>query len=191
MGCFWGAERRFWQVPGVWTTAVGYQGGVTPNPTYEETCTGMTGHTEAVRVGLRPQQESVSMTYSRSSGRPMTPRRASGKATTSGRSTARRSTTPPKRSESPSEESVAKYQRALTAAGLGDHHHRGVATARRSTTPRTTTSSTSRRFRTATTATPTPESPTPPIIVSISPLAVRRGGGGGHLLRAVEQEEHS
>jgi peptide-methionine (S)-S-oxide reductase len=58
MGCFWGAERRFWKMPGVHTTSAGYAGGVTPNPTYEEVCSGRTGHAEVVMVVYRPDQVS-------------------------------------------------------------------------------------------------------------------------------------
>jgi peptide-methionine (S)-S-oxide reductase len=58
LGCFWGAERVFWQIPGVITTAVGYEGGYTPNPTYEEVCSGRTGHTETVRVVYDPARVS-------------------------------------------------------------------------------------------------------------------------------------
>jgi peptide-methionine (S)-S-oxide reductase len=59
MGCFWGAERIFWQTPGVYTTAVGYAGGSTPNPTYREVCSGMTGHTEVVLVAYDPAKIST------------------------------------------------------------------------------------------------------------------------------------
>ena len=58
LGCFWGAEEIYWQVPGVWSTSVGYAGGSTPNPTYDEVCSGHTGHTEAVRVVFDPAKVS-------------------------------------------------------------------------------------------------------------------------------------
>ena len=58
LGCFWGAEEIYWQVPGVWSTSVGYAGGDTPNPSYDEVCSGLTNHTEAVRIVFDPAQVS-------------------------------------------------------------------------------------------------------------------------------------
>ena len=58
MGCFWGAEKKFWEAPGVWSTAVGYAAGMTPNPSYEEVCSGGTGHNEVVRVVFDPAETS-------------------------------------------------------------------------------------------------------------------------------------
>src|SRR5688572_11454634 len=58
LGCFWGAEEVYWQLPGVWSTSVGYAGGYTPHPSYEEVCSGRTGHTEAVRIVFDPAQVS-------------------------------------------------------------------------------------------------------------------------------------
>jgi peptide-methionine (S)-S-oxide reductase len=58
LGCFWGAEEIYWRLPGVWSTSVGYAGGVTPHPSYEEVCSGLTGHTEAVRVVFDPAKVS-------------------------------------------------------------------------------------------------------------------------------------
>ena len=118
MGCFWGAERDFWQAPGVYTTAAGYAGGFTPNPTYEEVCSGRTGHNEVVLVAYRPEE--ISMTScSASSGRATTRPRACARATTSARSTARdlHDLRRPARGRRGLAE---RYEERLSAAGYGE-----------------------------------------------------------------------
>ncbi|MEO8329557.1 MAG: peptide-methionine (S)-S-oxide reductase MsrA [Candidatus Nanopelagicales bacterium] len=118
MGCFWGAERQFWQVPGVWTTAVGYQGGSTPNPTYEEACTGMTGHTEAVRVVYDPSKVSFGelLKIFWETHDPTQGFRQGNDVGTQYRSTLYWTT---EEQHQAAEASRDTYQKAVTAAGLG------------------------------------------------------------------------
>ncbi|MEO9970032.1 MAG: peptide-methionine (S)-S-oxide reductase MsrA [Hyphomonadaceae bacterium] len=117
LGCFWGAERRFWQTEGVWLTAAGYVGGHTPNPTYREVCSGKTGHTEAVRVVFDPEMisldgilkvfwEAHDPTQGMRQGNDVGTQYRSGIYTTSPEQGAR------------ARHSMADYQSALTKAGI-------------------------------------------------------------------------
>lgn len=118
LGCFWGAERLFWQLPGVIVTAVGYQGGSTPNPTYEETCSGRTGHTEAVKVVYDPSAiglETLLKTFWEEHN-PTEGMRQGNDVGTQYRSAIY--TTTPEQAEIV-EKSRAAYQAALSARGLG------------------------------------------------------------------------
>ncbi|HST25470.1 MAG TPA: peptide-methionine (S)-S-oxide reductase MsrA [Gaiellaceae bacterium] len=118
MGCFWGAERVFWQAPGVYTTAVGYAGGYTPNPTYEETCSGRTGHAEVVLVVFDPAKISYDeiLRLFWENHDPTQGSRQGNDVGTQYRSLIL-ATTPAQREAA--ERSRAMFQQALTAAGHG------------------------------------------------------------------------
>jgi peptide-methionine (S)-S-oxide reductase len=123
MGCFWGAERKLWQLPGVWVTAVGYAGGSTPNPTYREVCTGGTGHAEVVRVVFDPAKvsyETLLRTFWESHD-PTQGMRQGGDVGTQYRSAIYTYGDPQRRA---AEASRDAYQRALEAAG----HRGGITT---------------------------------------------------------------
>ena len=119
MGCFWGAERIFWEIPGVHVTAAGYQGGHTPNPTYEETCTAQTGHTEAVLVVYDPAAVDLEVLLKAfwENHDPTTPNRQGNDVGTQYRSAIYPTTDS---QLAAAEDSRSRYQQALKEAGFGE-----------------------------------------------------------------------
>jgi len=119
LGCFWGAERRFWQTPGVWVTAAGYAGGFTPNPDYKEVCSGLTGHAEVVRVAFDPAEVAYAelLRIFWESHDPTQGMRQGGDIGTQYRSAIY---TRSEAQQSQAELSRAAYQQALAAAGRGE-----------------------------------------------------------------------
>ena len=147
MGCFWGAERKFWELgDGVYATAVGYAAGHTPNPTYEEVCSGRTGHNEVVLVVYDPKKVSYDKLLKTfwENHDPTQGMRQGNDVGTQYRSGIY-ATTPAQRKAA--EASKAAYEQALEASELRRDHHRDRRRAGRSISPRTITSSTWRRIR--------------------------------------------
>ena len=157
MGCFWGAERIFWQTPGVYTTAVGYAGGVTPNPTYREVCSGKTGHTEAVLVAYDTSKISTEEILQKfwEGHDPTQGMRQGNDVGSQYRSalywTTRPSTRPRSRLATRTQR---HWQSAAWVRSQPSWHRRAT-----SIPPRTTTSSTSRRTLAATAGSAAPECP--------------------------------
>jgi peptide-methionine (S)-S-oxide reductase len=161
MGCFWGAERIFWRLPGVITTAAGYTGGFTPNPTYEQTCTGRTGHTEAVMVVYDPSVVDLEVLL-KAFWENHDPTQLNGQGNDVG--TQYRTAVYPTTDEQLAavRASLERYQAALTRPATGSSPPRcgPSPTPARSTTPRPTTSSTCSRTPAATATTASARSPT-------------------------------
>ena len=161
LGCFWGAERKFWQTAGVYTTAVGYAGGDTPNPTYEEVCSGLTGHTEVVLVVFDPKVVVLRRPAPRLLGEPRPdPGHAAGQR--------RRHAVPLGHLHATATRSARRRRRRATPtrrrsrrAGYGPITTEIRPRRPSSTTPRTTTSSTSPRIPAATAASAAPASRAP------------------------------
>jgi peptide-methionine (S)-S-oxide reductase len=155
LGCFWGAERKFWTEPGVYSTSVGYAGGITPNPTYEEVCSGLTGHTEVVQVVFDPAVVSLERLLQLfwESHDPTQGMRQGNDTGTQYRSAIHATDEAQYAAALASREA---YQAQLDAAATARSPPRSCTRHRRTTTPRTITSSTWRRIRTATAASAAP-----------------------------------
>ena len=154
LGCFWGAEKKFWQTPGVVTTAVGYAAGTTKNPTYREVCSGQTNHAEVVLVVFDPKKVSYDALLKTfwESHNPTQGMRQGNDVGTQYRSGIYYYG---EAQQAAAERTRDEYQRALTKAGHGRSPPRSSRPPS-STTPRTTTSSTCRRTPTATAASAAP-----------------------------------
>ena len=163
LGCFWGAEEIYWQLPGVWSTSVGYAGGTTPHPSYEEVCCGRTGHTEAVRVVFDPAVVSYAdlvKTFFEVHD-PTQGMRQGNDVGTQYRSAIYCTT--PEQEQVAARADQGVRRRAGPSPARRDHHRGPARGRRRTTTPRTPTSSTWPRTPSATAATPTRASGSPRI----------------------------